>query len=110
VDRRYRQSRTYDGTRANVTGSARREAYARAQLARGRVSARSARSGGNERGPKSIDPQAAISILRGRAAQVSDRNRVFQEEGSGVYGGAPALEDARRQEEEDFRGLLPGIG
>jgi hypothetical protein len=98
----------YDGTRASRSSGARSEAYARAQLARGRVRARSARGGGNERGPKSIDPLAAVEILRRRAAQAADSNRVFEAEGSGVYGSAPALAEARRQDEE-LAGFLPGI-
>jgi len=108
VDRRYSQARGVDGSRASKAGLAQREAFTRAQIARGRVGARSARGGGNERGPKSIDPFAAVAILRGRAAQQAEGNRVFQEEGSGVYGSAPALEEARRQD-EDFQGFLPGL-
>jgi hypothetical protein len=108
VDRRYSQARGAGGTRASKAGSARREALTRAQIARGRVRARSARAGGNERGPKSIDPLAAVAILRGRAAQTAERNQVFQEEGSGVYGSAPALAEARRQDEE-LQGFLPGL-
>jgi hypothetical protein len=73
------------------------------------VGARSASSGGYEQGPKSIDPNAAVDILRARAMQRADRNQVFEQEGSGVYGAAPALEDVRRQDRE-YQGLMPGIG
>jgi hypothetical protein len=103
VDRRYRQT-----AGASRSGSARQEALVRAKLARARLSARST-GPGNESGPKSIDPYAAVDILRARSAQKADRNRVFQEEGSGVYGAAPALDDARRQDEE-YQPLLPGLG
>lgn len=108
VDRRYSQTRGAGGVRASDSGSRRREAYARAQIARGRVNARAARSGGNEGGPKSIDPYAAVDILRGRAALRAERDQVFQEEGSGVYGSGPALAEARRQDEEQ-QDLLPGL-
>jgi hypothetical protein len=108
VDRRYSQARGAGGVRASDSGAKRREAYARARIARGRVNARAARTGGNERGPKSIDPYAAVNILRGRAALRAERDRVFREEGSGAYGSGPALAAARRQDEEQ-QDLLPGL-
>ncbi len=102
MDRRYRQA-----AGASSSGSARREALVRARLAQARVGARSARSGGNERGPKSIDPYAAVEILRARSAQAAEGNQVFQDEGSGIYGVGRALEEARRQDEDERYGLLP---
>lgn len=108
VDRRYSQARGAGGVRASDSGTRRSEAYARARIARGRIAARAARTGGNERGAKSIDPDAAVNILRGRAALRAERDQVFQEEGSGAYGSGPALAAARRQDEEQ-RDLLPGL-
>ena len=102
MDRRYRQA-----AGASPSGGARREALVRARLARARVGARSARAGGNEQGPKSIDPHAAVDILRARSAQVAEGNQVFQEEGSGSYGAGRALEEARRQGERERYGRLP---
>lgn len=107
MDRRYKQARTYAGTRAQSGSSDRQEALTRARLARARVSARSAQGGGNESGPKSIDPFAAVGILRARASERIEGNRLFEEEGSGVYGSRPALEDARRQG-DPLEGLLGG--
>jgi len=102
VDRRYRQA-----AGASSSSSARREALVRARLAQARIGARSARAGGNERGPKSIDPYAAVEILRARSAQTAEGNQVFQEEGSGTYGAGRSLEEARRQDEDERYGLLP---
>ena len=107
MDRRYKQARTYSGARASSGSSDRQEALTRARLARARVSARSAQGGGNESGPKSIDHFAAVGILRARASERAEGNRLFEEEGSGVYGSRPALEDARRQE-DPLEGLLGG--
>lgn len=104
MDRRYRQT-----AGASRSGSARQEALVRAKMARARMDARSARGGGYESGPKSIDPYAAVDILRARSALAGERDRVFQEEGSGVYGARPAIEQARRQGEDPL-GLLPGLG
>jgi hypothetical protein len=106
LDRRYKQARAYDGTPASQGKSRRQEAFARAKLAQARVGARSARGGGNEEGPKSIDPYAAVEILRARAAEKAVAGRIFQEEGSGVYGAQPAVEDALRRDEDQYP-LLP---
>lgn len=104
MDRRYRQT-----AGASDAGANRREALTRAKLAQARNIARSARSGGNERGPKSIDPMGAIPILRARSQASAERNQVFQEEGSGVYGATPSLRAARRMDDE-LPALLPGLG
>lgn len=101
MDRRYKQA-----AGASAGPSARQSALARAKLARARVSARSARAGSGERGRQSVSE--AVDILRARSIQAAARNEVFQEEGSGVYGARPAIEQARRQEEDPL-GLLPGL-
>lgn len=101
MDRRYKEARAYDGTPASNRKARRQEAFARAKLARARVSARSAQGGGNEDGPKSIDPYAAVDILRARSSANAERGRIFQEEGSGVYGAQPAIDDARYREDEE---------
>jgi hypothetical protein len=103
MDRRYRQA-----AGASRSASNQQQALVRARLARARMDARSARGGGNEQGPKSIDPYAAVSILRARSMQEADRERIFQEEGSGTYGAAPSLEEARRRGDQSG-GLLPGF-
>lgn len=92
-----------------MEGANRTEALVRAKLARARNIARSARGGGNERGPKSIDPLGAVAVLRARSQDSAERNQVFQEEGSGVYGAAPSLRAARRTDNEP-PALLPGLG
>jgi len=103
MDRRYRQT-----AGASRQSSARQEALVRARMAKARTDARSARGGGNESGPKSIDPYAAVEILRARSSLAGERDQIFQEEGSGAYGARPAFEQPRRQYEDPL-GLLPGV-
>jgi hypothetical protein len=106
MDRRYRET-----AGASRAASARSEALARAKLARARIDARSARGRGNEDGPKSADPFGGATAFRLRAAQEASRGQVFREEGSGVLGARPSLDEARRRDTPDgYRGLLPGLG
>lgn len=108
MDRRYSQARAYDGTRASKDGSRRQEALVRARLARARVRSRSLNAAGNEDGPKSAEGFAGADILRARALDRQERRRVFEEEGSGVYGARPAIEEARRRSPGPQEGLLGG--
>lgn len=78
----------------------------RAKLARARVRARSANATGNEGGPKSASGFAAPDIIRARAQERQERNRVFEQEGSGVYGARPAMDAARRQQQDPEEQLL----
>lgn len=100
LDRRYRQGRAYDGTRASDGGNRRQEALVRARLAQARIRSRSLNAVGNEDGPKAAEGFAAADIVRARAAERQDRNQVFEQEGSGVYGARPAMDAVRRQDKE----------
>jgi hypothetical protein len=84
MDRRYSQARGAGGVRAADAGRTRSRALARAQLARARVGARSIWSKARGRGSQSISN--AGDINRGRAAEREELGRVFEAEGSGVYG------------------------
>jgi hypothetical protein len=108
VDRRYSQARAYDGTKASRSGSRRQEALVRARLAQARVRSRSLNAAGNEGGPKSAEGFGAADILRARAQERQEQRQVFEQEGSGVYGARPAMDEIRRRPSEAQEGLLGG--
>jgi hypothetical protein len=82
MDRRYNQARG-----ASKANSNRSDAYARANLARARVSARSANAVG--RGPVSSSISGRGDANIARAEERQDRRQIFEREGSGVYGAGP---------------------
>ena len=82
MDRRYSQTRG-----ASRAGSNRSDAYTRANLARARVGMRSAVAGGRSLGSSSISGRGDVNIAR--AEDRRDRQRIFDEEGSGVFGAGP---------------------
>lgn len=106
MDRRYRQARAYDGTRASSRGQARQQALTRALMARSRFQSRFAGSRGYESGPKSIDPEAGLNAIRARQQEQSDRSQIFRDAGSGVYGAYQSLRDAKRLNDPQAGPLL----
>ena len=106
MDRRYLQARDGSGVRASDTRQRISEAYARANLARRRVQRRSELAYGYEDGPKSANPYAAVDILRARSTARNERNQVFQQEGSGVYGAQQSMNEAKRAGEMPREQLL----
>lgn len=94
MDRRYTQNKG-----ASVRPAARAEAFARANLARSRVRARSMR--GDERYTSADSGSNGASmgalIASARAADQAGLNQAFEQEGSGAYGAGPSFEDARRE-------------
>jgi len=99
MDRRYSQARG-----ASKASSRRSDAYARANLARARVGARSAGVVG--RGPvnSSISERGDVNIAR--AVDRQDRSRIFDQEGSGVFGAGPQGLQRRGSVELPREGLL----
>jgi hypothetical protein len=99
MDRRYSQARG-----ASRSSSRRSDAYARANLARARIGVRSARAVGRNPASSSISGRGDANMAR--AAERQERSRIFDQEGSGVFGaGSQALQ--RREEIELPReGLL----
>lgn len=106
LDLRYRETRGSGGVRASEGRQRRSEAYARAQLAQRRLQRRSELAYGYEDGPKNINPFAGIDISRARSQERSDRDQVFQQEGSGVYGARQSMNEARRGDEQQQGPLL----
>ena len=86
MDRRYNQARFYNGTPATRRSTNRSDSLVRNYLARARKENSVAQSyGGSTGGRSSIDVNRGLDILRERASEQSERNKVFKEEGTGVY-------------------------
>ena len=92
MDRRYKQARFYNGTPATDRSVNKSDSLVRSYLARARKQNATDQSYGGSTGGRS-----SIST----AQSVAHRNKVFKEEGSGVYG-------ARRSKYESRQ--LPDLG
>lgn len=85
MDRRYTQSRFYNGSRATSGTNARSDAYARRSLAAARAASYHAqRYGGSTGGISSIGSGQQVSI--DRAIDRGDRAKTFEAFGSGALG------------------------
>ena len=97
MDRRYKQARFYNGTPATDRRVNRSDSLVRSYLARARKQNATGQSyGGSTGGRSSIDSNRGLEILRERATQQSERNEVFKEEGSGIYGARRAKYESRQ--------------
>jgi hypothetical protein len=98
MDRRYNQSRFYNGTPATDRSINKSDSLVRSYLARARKQNASNQSyGGSVGGRSSIDNQYTSGrVSEYRAAETPDRNKVFKEEGIGVYGARRASNESRK--------------
>ena len=95
MDRRYKQARFYNGTPATDRSVNKSDSLVRSYLARARKQNATDQSyGGSTGGRSSIS--SAQSIAQQRGAETPDRNKVFNEEGSGVYGARRAKYDSMK--------------
>ena len=95
MDRRYKQARFYNGTPATDRSVNKSDSLVRSYLARARKQNATDQSyGGSTGGRSSIS--TAQSVAQQRAAETPDRNKVFKEEGSGVYGARRAKYESRQ--------------
>lgn len=99
MDRRYSQSRFYDGTRARNTD--RGEALSRRYLERARRINNSAQTYGGSapRGGQSSTPQQGLAMLLERAQSSRDQRRVFDQVGSGSLGARAEIKRSRLLED-----------
>lgn len=97
MDRRYSQSRFYNGTRAADSRSSRGDALVRRYLGVAKQQASSAQSyGGSTGGSQSIGGNSGLSTLAERAALSKDRGAIFKDQGSGALGARRSMWDARQ--------------
>ncbi len=95
MDRRYNQARFYNGTPATDRSVNKSDSLVRSYLAKARKQNASDQSyGGSTGGRSSIS--SAQSVAQQRASETPDRNKVFKEEGSGVYGARRAKYESRQ--------------
>ena len=96
MDRRYSQSRFYSGVPASNRSEARAHALVRHHMARARKAAAAAKNyGGSTGGTKSIDSNRGLNVLKQRGAEMAERNKIFEEEGTGVYGARAVFGESR---------------
>jgi hypothetical protein len=94
MDRRYKQSRFYNGSRAVGSGSKRSEALVRSRLARARrENSASQAYGGSTGGVSSAG--GGISVIAGRNDAIKDAREIFRNEGSGTFGARANLAEVR---------------
>lgn len=96
MDRRYSQSRFYDGTPA-VPAQERSEALVRRYLGAARQQAQADASyGGSTGGVKSLAQPTGLLVLQQRAQEAKDRGLIFKAQGSGRFGARAAAWEARQ--------------
>lgn len=106
VDRRYTQSRFYNGTRAAGGTNARSRLFADRALAVARANSYQAqRYGGSTGGLQSIGSGQQVSM--DRAIDRADRGKIFEDFGAGELG---AKKFGARAEMAEVRGFRDGTG
>lgn len=102
MDKRYAQSRFYNGERVAEGSNQKKDKLVRFHLARARQAANSAQSyGGSTGGVSSIDRGSGLSVIQARGRSIADAREIFKKEGSGVLGARAAFAEARN---------LPALG
>jgi hypothetical protein len=95
MDRRYSQTRFYNGAAASTGSAQAREALVRDHLSRARRRHHAAQSyGGSTGGGRSALASGGL-IERSRSALLKDARQVFQEQGSGALGARATLAAVR---------------
>lgn len=94
MDRRYQESRFYNGVRANTDRGQRSERLVRSYLARARRENAAAQDyGGSTGGTQSAG--GGIAVAAGRNTDIKDAREIFRQEGSGSFGGRASLAEVR---------------
>lgn len=94
MDRRYRESRFYNGTRASKKQSAQSERIVDAYLEQARrENFASQNYGGSTGGIKSIG--SGDALLASRSQDIKNAREIFRAEGSGALGGRANLAELR---------------
>jgi hypothetical protein len=85
LDRRYSETRFYNGIRAGTTASDKGDRLVRAYLARARNENRAAQDyGGSTGGIRSAG--GGMAVVTGRNVDIKDAREIFKTEGSGSFG------------------------
>lgn len=94
MDRRYKESRFYNGTRASNSSSQRSDALVRSYLARARRANNASQDyGGSTGGIQSAGGGFAVAAQRN--ADIKKAREIFRTEGSGSFGARANLAEVR---------------
>lgn len=94
MDRRYTESRFYNGARANTGAREKSDQLVRSYLRRARNESRAAQDyGGSTGGVQSAG--GGIAVVSGRNVNIKDAREIFRSEGSGAFGGRANLAELR---------------
>lgn len=94
MDRRYRETRFYNGAPASTDSSKRGEQLVRSYLARARRQNAVGQSyGGSTGGTSSIGGGQAVAA--GRNVDIKDAREIFRTEGTGSFGARASLAEVR---------------
>lgn len=94
MDRRYKESRFYNGTRASTGQSERGERLVRTYLASARNLNRANKDyGGSTGGAQSAG--GGLAVITGRNQGIKEAREIFRTEGSGSLGGRASLAEVR---------------
>jgi len=96
MDRRYKQSRFYNGIKASNDSSRKADKLVEKYKSRFYNQARHAQDyGGSTGGRKFLDSRRGLTVLRERNKIAKEKARFFKEEGSGVFGARAELDRMR---------------
>ena len=108
MDKRYSGMRFYNGVKASTNGKEKAERLLRSYMANVRkVNRQNEDYGGSTGGIKSAQSNQGLQVLKQRSARQADLRRIFQEEGTGRFGGrkeawiAKQLDPDKRELMED---------
>lgn len=94
MDRRYEQTRFYNGSRADESRSEKSDRLVRTYLARARRSNNASQAyGGSTGGAKSAG--GGLAVVVNRNADIKDARELFRTEGSGSFGARANLAEVR---------------
>lgn len=96
VDRRYSQTRFYNGAPASEQGERNKDALVKRYLARARSANAAGQSyGGSTGGRSSANGNEGLTVLQQRNASIKDQRETFRQYGSGALGARASIAEAR---------------
>lgn len=109
MDRRYSQSRFYNGIRAASADGTRSDRLVRSYLARARKQNADGQSfGGSTGGNSSIG--GGTAVIASRNKDIKDAREIFRTEGSGSFGGRANLAELRGFRQPRGASTTPAAG
>jgi len=95
MDRRYKEFRFYNGTRASSGANSRSDALVRSYLARARRANQSMQDYGGSTGGRQSIGGSGMAVIGKRNTDIKNAREIFRTEGSGDLGGRANLAELR---------------